>query len=98
MKSTFFVKASLVKKIEKDIKKRNKIEETINEDLEDFNEQIDDTTVLSIFTYIETHGNQKQKNILKDIKERFGNSKLMIEDTLKLIDWYEKMCEYNNYN
>jgi len=98
MKSTFFVKASLIKKIEKDIKKRNKIEEKINEDLEDFNEQIDDATVLSIFTYIETHGNQKQKNILKDIKERFGNSKLMIEDTLKLIDWYEKMCEYNNYN
>ena len=95
MKSTFFVKASLRKKIEKDIKKRNKIEETINEDLEEFNEQIDDETVLSIFSYIEKHGNQNQKNILKDI---FENSKLIIEDTLKLVDWYEKMCEYNNYN
>lgn len=98
MKSTFFVKANLRKKIEKDIKKRNKIEEMINDDLDEFNEQIDDETVLSIFSYIEIHGNIKQKSVLIDIKDRYKNSKLMIEDTLKLIDWYEKMCEYNNYN
>lgn len=98
MGSTFFVKSNLKRKIEKDIKKRNQIEEQINQDLEEFNDQIDDETVLSTFSFIETHGNKKQKEILKEIENRYNNSKLLIEDTLKLIDWYEKMCEHNIYN
>lgn len=98
MRSKFFVSSKLKRKIEKDIKKRNDIEEQINNDLNEFNEQIDDETVLSTFSYIEEHGNKKQKEVLREIEERFNNSNLLIEDTLKLIDWYEKMCEYNIYS
>lgn len=96
MGSKFFVSKRLKKEIEKDIKKRKMIEDKINDDLEKFNDEIDDETVLNTFKYIEEHGNKKQKEILKNIEERYKNSNLLIEDTLNLIDWYEKMCEYNN--
>lgn len=98
MKSQFFVDKKLVKKIEKDIKKRNDIENQIVNDLGAFNEQIDDKTVLATFEYIENHGNRNQKKALDIIRKRYESSSLQIEDTLKIVDWYEKMCEYYNYN
>lgn len=100
MKSQFFVDKKLVRKIEKDIKKRNDIENQISDDLGAFNDQIDDKTVLATFKYIEEHGNKNQKKALDGIRKRYDNSKLQIEDTLKIVDWYEKMCEYyiNNSN
>ncbi len=97
MGSKFFVSKSLKREIEKDIKKRKQIEDKINNDLDKFNKEIDDETVFNTFKYIEEHGNQKQKEILKDIEERYKNLDLLIEDTLNLIDWYEKMCEYNKF-
>ena len=98
MGSKFFVSNKLRRKIEKDIKKRKAIEMNIDEDLNAFNNEIDDDTVLSTFKYIEEHGNKKQKLILKEIEERYNKSNLLIEDTLNLIDWYDKMCDFYNSN
>lgn len=96
MNSQFLVAKKLIQKIEKDIKKRKNIEDQINDDLSKFNEEIDDKTVLSIFEYIENHGNKNQKKALDGIRKRYDKSDLQIEDTLKIVDWYEKMCEYYN--
>lgn len=98
MKSKFFVDRKLINKIEKDIKKRNDIEKQISNDLGDFNEQVDENTVLKTFEYIENHGNKNQKNALNGIRKRYERSKLQIDDTLKIVDWYEKMCEFYNNN
>ena len=96
MGNNFFIRNKLRKKIEKDLKKRKIIEESINEDLKAFNEEIDDETVLSTFKYIEEHGNKNQKKNLTSISKRYDNSALIIEDTLNIIDWYDKMCDYYN--
>jgi hypothetical protein len=96
MRNKFFIDKKLVKKIEKDLKKRCSIEEDLNKDLELFNEEIDDKTVLSIFKYIEDYGNKKQKGYLVEIQSRYENSTLLIDDTLKLADWYDKMCNFYN--
>ena len=96
MGNQFFISKKLKIKIEKDIRKRNAIEDRIDKDLELFKEEIDDDTVLSIFKYIEEHGNKNQRKILADIMKRFDDSELLIEDTLKLVDWYDKMCDFYN--
>lgn len=98
MRSSFFISGKLRRKIEKDIKKRKKVEEKIDDDLNAFNNEIDDATVLSTFKYIEEHGNKKQKQLLKEIEVRYNNSNLLIEDTLNLVDWYDKMCDYYSNN
>lgn len=98
MGNRFFINKKLKRKIEKDLKKRCSIEEEINKDLEDFNEEIDDETVFSVFKYIEDHGNKKQKKCLIEIKSRYEKSTLIIDDTLKLSDWYDKMCDFYNNN
>lgn len=96
MGNKFFISKKLRRKIEKDIAKRTYIETEIDNDLDAFDEEIDDETVLSIFKYIEKHGNKKQKKSLVDIKNRYENSALLIDDTLKLADWYDKMCDFHN--
>lgn len=98
MRSKFFISNKLRRKIEKDIKKRKKIEDSIKYDLKQFNDEIDDQTVLSTFKYIEEHGNKNQNKVLKKIEERYNKSKLKIEDTLNLMDWYDKMCDFYNNN
>lgn len=96
MKSKFFVDGKLIRKIEKDLKKRIRIEDSINKDLEKFYDQIDEETVLLTFKYIGEHGSKKQKKLFKEIRKRYDNSELLIEDTLCLVDCYEKMCHFNN--
>lgn len=96
MGNKFFISNKLRRKIEKDLAKRTSIEKDIDEDLEAFDNEIDDETVLSIFKYIEEHGNKKQKQSLVDIKNRYENSSLIIDDALKLDDWYDKMCDFYN--
>lgn len=98
MGNKFFISKRLMKKIEKDLKKRNSIEEDISQDMNDFNEEIDDETVISVFKYIEGYGNKKQRESLIEIRNRYNNSTLIIDDTLKLVDWYEKMCDFYNDN
>lgn len=112
MGSTFFISKKLKNELEKDLKKRNYIEDTIDslhdqlnkqndkikKDMNKFYDEIDDITVLSTFEYIEQHGTKKQKEALEQIEERYQNSCLLIEDTLNLIDWYEKMCEFYKNN
>lgn len=110
MGSSFFIDKKLKKNIEKDIKKRTDIEEKIaklqnqldvvqkrtKEHLDEFYEQIDDSTVLSTLEYYKKNGNKKKKELVEEIEERFNNSNLLIEDTLNLIDWYEQMCDFLN--
>lgn len=96
MGNKFFISNKLRRKIEKDLKKRKAIEDSIDEDLDAFNNEIDDETVLSTFKYIEEHGNKKQKENLVAISERYKNSALIIEDTLNIADWYDKMCDFHN--
>lgn len=96
MGSKFFISRKLKVKIEKDLKKRSSIEESIEKDLAEFNDKIDNETVLSVFKYIEDHGNKKQKESLIEIKNRYDGTILVIEDTLKLVDWYDKMCDFYN--
>lgn len=110
MSSKFFINKKLLKNIEKDIKKRNKIEDEIerkkekladinkgiHSDIEQFYDEVDDSTVFSTFKHIEEHGTLKQKETLKEIEQRYKKSALVIEDTLNLVDWYEKMCDFNN--
>lgn len=110
MGSKLFVDKKLRKKIQKDIKKRNDIETKIEElkkelhavdadistDLDEFSLQVDDTTVLSILAHYE-NSNKKKKQVVREIEKRYKDDSLLIEDTLNLIDWYEKMCDdYNN--
>jgi hypothetical protein len=96
MSSRFFISRRLKKEIENDLKKRSMIEEKINKDMEAFKDEIDDETVISIFEFIEKYGNKKQKESLSEIKTRYNNSSLLIDDTLKLVDWYDKMCNFYN--
>lgn len=107
MGSDFFIDRKLKKQIEKDIKKRNVIEERINklkeelenvnsdieDDLEEFYRQTDNSTVLSTLKYYEENGSKKKQNLVKELRENYQNSNLLIEDTLTLTDWYEKMCD-----
>lgn len=110
MSSRFFIDKKLKKKIEKDIKKRNDIEEQINklqkqledhekelsDDLDNFYNQVDSSTVLSTLKHYEEHSNSKQKDFVKEIELRFNENRLLIQDALTLTDWYEKMCDYYN--
>lgn len=112
MASNFFIDKKLKKTIEKDIKKRDEIENKIHElqedlkkvkakiedDLENFYIQSDDrNTVLSTLKYYEERAkNEKKKNLAKEIEDRYINNNLIIEDTLNLLDWYELMCK--DYN
>lgn len=111
MASNFFIDKKLRKKIEKDLKKRNNIEEKINKlqeelkvteadidnDLSEFYEQTDAATVISTIEHCEDNGGKKKKGVAKEIKNRYTDENLLIEDTLILTDWYEKMCkDYNN--
>lgn len=111
MGSNLFISKKLQKNIEKDVTKRNKIEnkikilqaqldgeiaEKIKDDLDNFYDEIDEKTILSTFKYVEESGTIKQKEILQDLKERFQKSKLLIEDTLNLRDWYEEMMDHHN--
>lgn len=112
MASEFFIDKNLRKTIEKDIDKRDKIEQKIHklqedlklanekleEDLENFYIQADDPeTVLSILEYYEKRAkSDKKKNLAKEIEDRYINDNLIIEDTLNLVDWYELMCK--DYN
>lgn len=110
MGSKHFVDNKLRKKLQKDMKKRSAIENKINAlqeqlkdvdneinyDLEDFYMQVDDETVISVLQHYEKHGGKKKKQVVKEIEERYSNEDLLIEDTLNLIDWYEKMCDYYN--
>lgn len=110
MASRFFIDRRLKKKIQKDIKKRTDIEDKIKKlneeliknekeisnDLDDFYNQTDDPTVLSTIKHYEEHSDQKKKDLVKEIRSRYNDKNLCIEDTLTLTDWYEKMCEYRN--
>lgn len=112
MGSKFFISKKLNRQLVKDLKKRTLIEEKIatlqkelskqkkkiDTDLNKFYEEVDDKTVISSFEYIEKHGTKKQKETLVEIESRYKNSSLLIEDTLNLIDWYEKMCDFRNNN
>lgn len=110
MASRFFINRRLKKKIQKDIKKRTDIEDKIkmlneelienekdiSNDLDDFYHQTDEPTVLSTIKHYEEHSQQKKKDLVKEIREKYNAKNLSIEDTLTLTDWYEKMCEYHN--
>ena len=94
MSSSFFIKKKLKKKIQKDIKKRETIEEQINRlqnELNGCNNDIDD----DILEFYEKNS-PKRKEVACQIKKRFTEEKLLIEDTLNLVDWYEKM--HDDYN
>lgn len=42
--------------------------------------------------------NPNKKEIATQIKNNFKNNSLVIEDTLTLLDWYEKMIDdHNNF-
>lgn len=111
MKNNFFISKGLRKDLERDMKKRDDIEEAIkglqrelnekvkpkiSKDLEKFLEEIDDTTVSATFTYIEKHGNKKQQDSMLKLRDRYDNKMIIIEDTLNLMDWYEEMIDYYN--
>lgn len=111
MSNKFFMRKNLRKNIENDIRKRtliehqisrlqfeldNEIANNIKKDIEKFYNEIDDITITSAFEYIEKHGNLKQQNSMKELKARYENSNLQIEDTLNLMDWYEEMLDYYN--
>lgn len=110
MKSSFFIDRKLRKKISKDIKKRERIEDKINQlqkqlndigedisdDLDEFYEQADDETILSVLKYYEENSGQKKVVMATDLEERYRGRNLFIEDTLNLTDWYEKMCSNHN--
>lgn len=105
----FFIKRKLKKKIQKDIKKRDTIEEQINrlqnelkgcnndidDDILEFYQEVDKTTVISTLEFYEKNS-PKRKEVACQIKKRFTEEKLLIEDTLNLVDWYEKM--HDDYN
>lgn len=111
MGSNFFIDKKLKKKIERDIKKRKDIEdkidklqeelkavkESISDDLDDFYSQVDQETVLATIKYCEENCSaDKKKKVVKEIEQRYISTNLLIEDTLSLTDWYEKMCkDYN---
>lgn len=109
MSSSFFIKRKLKKKIQKDIKKRVTIEEKINrlqeklngcnddidDDILEFYHEVDKTTVISTLEFYENNS-PKSKTVACQIKKRFSEEKLLIEDTLNLVDWYEKM--HDDYN
>ena len=111
MVSNFFINRRFKRKIEKDIKKRKDIEDKINElqqqlekankeievDLEIFYEEVDNKTAVSTIEYYAKKGGKKKQEVAKEIKKRFDDNTLLIEDTLNLIDWYEQMCkDYND--
>lgn len=111
MKNNFFISKGLRKDLERDMKKRDDIEEAIkglqrelnekvkpkiSKDLEKFLEEIDDTTVSATFKYIEEHGNKKQQDSMLKLRDRYDNKMIIIEDTLNLMDWYEEMIDYYN--
>ena len=103
------LKKKLKKKIQKDIKKRETIEEQINrlqnelngcnndidDDILEFYQEVDKTTVISTLEFYEKNS-PKRKEVACQIKKRFTEEKLLIEDTLNLVDWYEKM--HDDYN
>lgn len=110
MSSSFFIRKKLRKKIEKDIKKRSDIEDEINllqeklkdcnndiaDDISEFYQEVDETTVISTLEFYEKNS-VKRRAVASQIKERYAEEKLLIEDTLNLVDWYEKMHdEYND--
>ncbi len=98
MRSKFFITPKLKKEIERDIHKRTKINEKLEKELEEFYYQTDPETIESTLKFIKEIGNDKQHEILKEIEQRFKNKALIIEDTLSLTDWYEKMCKYHTDN
>lgn len=112
MRNRFFISNKLQHELEKDLKKREKIEDKIDKlqnkldnevnkgiknHLEQFYDEVDNSTILSTFEYIEKNGSPNQLKILEDIKTRYHTSSLLIEDTFHLMDWYEKMCDLNDY-
>lgn len=111
MGSSFFIDKKLNKKIEKDIKKRNDIENKIKKlqeeleqtnleienDLDEFYIRTDSHTILSTLKFYEEHSSGNKKDIVNQLEIRYKDKKLYIEDTLNLMDWYEKMCDdFNN--
>lgn len=103
MASEFFISRQLKRKIQKDIKKREQIEEKLNkaeneisDDLDEFYNQTDDLTVLSTLKHYEEHSSQKKQILVEEIRHRYNNRNLYVEDVLTLTDWYEKMCNYHN--
>lgn len=111
MSSSFFISKKLKKKIQKDIVKRQKIEDEISNlqesldkhqgnitnDLEEFYQQVDTVTVISTLEYVQAN-NPNKKEVATQIKKNFYNNSLAIDDTITLIDWYEKMIDdHNNF-
>lgn len=107
MSGNLFLSKKIIKTLEKDLKKRKEIEQSkadiddkIEKDMAVFYNELDTETMYKVFNHIEEHGNKKQKEALEEIKDRYNKKTsegggLLIEDTLKLTDWYDIMCNYH---
>ncbi len=107
MSGNMFLSNKTKKMLEKDLEKRSKIEKLyaeinakIKHDMDEVYKELDTETMFKIFNHIQEHGNEKQKEALELIQERYNKKMtdgggLLIEDTLNLADWYDIMCRYH---
>ena len=110
MSNSFFIDKKLKRELEKDLKKRNSIEEKIKKlqedlqilnkkidnDVETFYEQVDDSTIYSIIDHYNNKSGKNKQKLVQEIEQRYIDKNLIIEDTLSLTDWYENMCDSHN--
>ena len=80
------IKKSLVQ----DLEKRTKLEAEINEHIDDFMNHVSSATIYSIINLILNQGHPQQKKHMTQVKERYENEGLLLDDTLFLLDMFEK--------
>ena len=90
MSKDCFLDSNLKDDLLQDIEKRTKLDLQIAEHIDRFMNCVSPATIYSIMDLILNDGHPQQKRHMKEVKERYENAELLLDDTVYLLDMYEK--------
>lgn len=73
-----------------DMQKRTLLESTINQHVDEFMGQVSSATIYSIMDLVIKEGHPQQKKHMTEVRNRYENAELILDDTLFLLDMFEK--------
>lgn len=88
-----FINEALKENLIQDMEKRTSLEKEIANHIDDFMDSISSATIYSLINLILKNGHPQQKRHMREIQDRYENSGLLLDDTLYLLDIFEK--KYN---
>lgn len=90
MRDNSLIDKSLKEDLIQDMEKRTKLEEKISKDIDVFMSKVSCATIYSIMGLVLKQGHPQQRKHMKEVQERYENDGLILDDTLFLLDMFEK--------